>query len=599
MTISYPSVKRDESIVEQLHGHEVADPYRALEDPDAEDTVAFCTAQNKVTQQYVGRASKFRAETKAALEAAMDYDKYGVMWKEGDFWYYHHHAGLQNQAVLYQASTLDATDARVFIDPNLLSEEGTASLGSMSFSENGAFCAYCVQRSGSDWADIFLIDTSSLETLADKLEWCKFTSIAWTHDNEGFYYSRYPTPASLKDSDDAEKRGAETDESLDQAVYYHRIGDKQEDDRLVIPADPKHRKYMYGLLMSADGKYLILQIGEDCAPQNLFWYVDLTEHAGREADNIVRLINQKEASFSYVANDDSVFYVETNLDAPRNKVITFDLANPGRENWKDVVPHHDKNVLSAAIAVNTTQLALVYMVNASERLYLHTLKSGAFVQEILLPDLGQVSLWGRRRYSELTFKYSSFLYPGTIYYCDLTMPAGDGLRVFRQMAPPGFEPSKYKTEQVWYKSKDSTSVPMFIIGPAADGDVASKGKRPVLLYGYGGFCISMTPFFSMRFISWLESMNGIVVVANIRGGDEFGNEWHEGGIVEKKQNCFDDFQSAAIALNELKIAEPSKLCIMGGSNGGLLVTACQNQAPHLFAAVVSQVAVTDMARFHK
>lgn len=599
MPISYPAVARDESIVELLHGHKVSDAYRALEDPDAEDTVAFCTAQNKVTADYIGRAAGFRAKTKAALEAGMDYDKYGVMFKEGDRWYYHHHAGLQNQAILYQTTTVDSNDARVFIDPNLLSEDGTASLGSIRFSENGKYCAYCIQRSGSDWADIRVIDTGTLETLPGMLEWCKFTSIAWTHDNAGFYYSRYPTPSSLKDCDDADKRGSETDESLDQAVYYHKIGDKQSEDRVVVPADPLNRKYMYGLQMSADGKYLMVTIAEDCAPQNMFWYVDLTAHYGIEADNLVRLINKQEAAFSYVANDDSLFYFKTNLNAPRNRVITIDLASPERETWTDVVPHHEKNVLSTAIAVNSTQLALVYMVNASERLYLHTLKSGAFVKELPLPDLGDVQVWGRRRYSELTFKFSSFLYPGTVYYCDLTMPVGDGLRVFRQMVPPGFEPSKYKTKQVWYDSTDGTKVPMFIIGPAEEVDVEAKAKRPVLLYGYGGFCISMTPFFSMRFISWLESMNGVVVVANIRGGDEFGNEWHEGGILDKKQNVFDDFQCAARALNELKIAVPSKLCIMGGSNGGLLVTTCMNQAPQLFAAVVSQVAVTDMARFHK
>jgi prolyl oligopeptidase len=594
----YPTVARDETVVETLHDRVVADPYRALEDPDAAETAAFCLEQNKVTSEYLQEASSFRTKVKADLEAAMDYDKYGVMFKQGDRWYYHHHAGLQNQGVMYQSTTVDAKDARVFLDPNLLSEDGTASLGQMQFSENGEYCAYCVQRSGSDWADIYLMQTESLEKLDDHLEWAKFCSIAWTHDNAGFYYSRYPAPESLKDGDEGQK-GRETDESLDQAVYYHKIGDPQEKDSLVIPANPLHRKYMYGLQMTADGQYLMVTVAEDCAPQNLWWYVDVTAHFGEEADNLVRLINVQEASFSYIANDDTLFYFKTNLDASNSKILNIDLTSPERENWKDVVPHHKKNVLSSAIAVNGSQLALVYMENASDHLYVHTLKSGAFEKVLPLPDLGEVQVWGRRRFSELTFKFSSFLYPGTVFYCDLTMPVGDGLRVFRQMAPPGFEPSKYKTEQVWFKSKDGTSVPMFVIGSAAGHEVANAPKRPVLLYGYGGFSISLTPFFSMRFISWLESMGGVVAVANLRGGAEFGKAWHDAGILGNKQCVFDDMQHAAKELIDRGIAIPSKLCIMGGSNGGLLVTACANQAPQLFAAVVSQVAVTDMLRFHR
>lgn len=598
MPFPYPVVERDESVVETLHGkHQVADPYRALEDPDADATARFCVESNKVTQSYLSGASVFRAKAKTAIESMMNYDKYGVMWREGENYYYTYHEGLVNQSVVYQCKSVSAEDARVFLDPNLLSDDGTASLGSMRFSTDGNHCAYCVQRSGSDWADIFVINTATLEKQSDLLEWAKFTSIAWTHDNRGFYYSRYPAPESLVESDHG-KRGTETGESLDQAVYYHKLGDKQEDDRLVIPADPEHRNRMYGLQMSADGKYLLITIGEDCAPRNLLWYVDITAHAGSEAENVVRLINEQEAAFSYVANDDTLFYLSTNLDAPNNKIISIDLSSPDRSSWSDVVPHHERNVLSTSIAVNTSQLVLVYMENVSDHLYLHTLENGERVMELPLPEAGDVSVWGRRKYSELIFKFTSFLYPGTVYYVDLTMPIGDGMRVFRQMRPPGFEPSKYGTSQKWYTSKDGTKVPMFVIGPKDDSKEAAA-KRPVLLYGYGGFCISLTPFFSMRFISWLESMNGVVVVANIRGGDEFGNAWHEGGIIGKKQNCFDDFQYAARALFDFGLATPETLCIMGGSNGGLLVTACINQAPELFAAAVGQVSVTDVVRFHK
>lgn len=500
MPFSYPVVERDESLVETLHGHRVADPYRALEDPDAEVTAQFCVESNKVTEGHLAKASGFRSKAKSAIESMMNYDKYGVMWREGEWYYYNHHAGLVNQSVVYQCKTVDAKDARVFIDPNLLSDDGTASLGSMRFSSDGAHCAYCVQRSGSDWADIFVLDTETLERKPDLLEWAKFTSMAWTHDNAGFYYSRYPAPQSLVDSDKG-KRGTETGESVDQAVYYHKLGDAQADDRLVLPADPENPRRMYGVQMSADGKYLIVTIAEDCAPRNLFWYVDITAHAGCEAENLVRLIDEQEASFSYVANDDTLFYLSTNLDAPKNKIIRIDLSAPDRASWIDIVPEHEKSVLSTSIAVNTTQLALVYMENVSDHLYLHTLKTGERVMELPVPALGDITLWGRRKYSELMFKFSSFLYPGTIYYCDLTMP--NDLRVFRQMCPPGFEPDKYCTTQKWYASKDGTQIPMFVIGPKGDS-VETALKRPVLLYGYGGFCISLTPFFSMRFISWVR-----------------------------------------------------------------------------------------------
>lgn len=515
----YPATRRDETVKDVLHGHEIIDPYRALEDPDAEETAIFREQQNAVTQKYLSRASEFRANVKGQVEALHNYDKFSVVWKAGSYYYYSHHAGMANQAVIMQAVSLDSENAEVFLDPNKLADDGTASLGTMAWSEDGRFLAYGIQRSGSDWADIHVMDAHSKEVLDDCLEWAKFYSIAWTHDNKGFYYTRYPAPESLRDNTDNDKRGAETDVARNQAIYYHIVGSSQERDRLVLSPTEQSSKHMFALKVTDDGRYLLISVSEDCAPRNLVWYVDVRAHFGCEEVNIIRFIDSFSARYTYIANDDANFHFLTNQNAPRNKIVRVDISDREQLHWIDVIPQHSKNVLSSAKAVNTWQLALVYMQDASERISLHNLKTGELVTDLPLPDLGEVQVWGKRKFSFLTFKFSSFLYPGTVYYCDLTLPIGDGLRVFRQMAPPGFDPSKYSTRQVFFSSKDETKVPMFIIGPKDEPENA-KWKRPCLLYGYGGFCIPITPVFSTRFASWLQCLNGIVVIANIRGGDE-------------------------------------------------------------------------------
>jgi prolyl oligopeptidase len=599
----YPTVRRDESIVDVLHGVSVPDPYRHLEDPDAPETVAFCKAQNDVTQQYISRASHFREGVKNSCNKLLDYDKYSVTWREGSMYYYTHHVGLAAQAVVMQSKTLEGDDAVVFIDPNKLTEDGTASLGATSWSEDGRYCAYGVNRSGSDWVDIYVKDADTHEVLSEELCWAKFTSIAWVHDSvkPGFYYCRYASPDSLKDSDNANK-GTETDAATNQQVYFHAVGTSQDEDRLVFAADPEFPERMFGLNVSSDGKYLMITVSKDCAPQHLYWYVDISMHLGAESENIVRLVDEFEASFSYVSNEASILTLKTNLDAPRSKIISIDLSNPARDNWVEIVPEHASNVLSSCRAVNHNQLALVYMRDASEYLSLHSLKTGELIIDLPLPDLGEVSLWGRRKEEFLMFKFTSWLYPGTIYYLDLNLPVDDGLRVFRTMQPPGFDPSMYQTRQVFYKSKDGTSVPMFIIGPKGDASTKEVAERPTLLYGYGGFSVALTPYYSARFVAWMQAFaeGGTVCVANLRGGSEYGEEWHEAGIKQYKQNVFDDFQWAAKALVEdLKIAVAHKIVINGGSNGGLLVGACVNQEPALWGAAVAQVGVLDMLRFHK
>ena len=599
MSIKYPTPRRDESVIEVLHGQKVADPYRWLEDPDSSETKEWVDQQNSLTESFLKKAENERPQIENTIKNLLDYDKFSCGWKIGDYFYYSHHAGLANQAVLMQSKSIDE-EARVFLDPNKMSTDGTVSLGTTSWSENGQYIAYGIQRSGSDWEEIHVMDCNTLQPGGEVLEWVKFTSVAWTHDGKGFYYCRYAPPQSLKGISDKEKRGAETDQADNQMVYYHRVGTLQAEDRLVY-SDPANPKRMYSFSVSCDGKYLILYPEEDCTPENQLWYVDLSKDFGKEAESLTKFIDQSyKSSFHYITNDDDGFYLKTNWKASRNRLIKGSLTTPV-EQWKEVIPEHETNVLSSIHAVNFDQLGVVYMTDAHDTFSIHELKSGQKLYDIDLPDIGSVGFTARREQNFLMYKFSSFLYPGNVYYVDLTLPIHDGVRLFRQMSPKGFNATKYGTEQVFYTSKDGTTkVPMFIIRPRDEVGLTKTTKRPCLLYGYGGFMISLTPYYSARWTSWLECMGGIVVVANIRGGAEYGREWHQQGILDKKQNVFDDFQWAAKHLNEnMQITEPQKLMIMGGSNGGLLVGACINQAPELYGAAVAQVGVMDLFRFHK
>lgn len=444
------------------------------------------------------------------------------------------------------------------------------------------------------------MDCDTLTTMPESLEWAKFTSIAWTHDSPGFYYARYPPPPSLDGVQNKAKRGAETDKAQNQTLYYHTVGTPQSEDRRVYH-DPQNPKRLFRVLVTLDGRYLLVFVNEDCSPRNQMWYVDLSQSFGDEAAGMVKLIDESfDAQFHYLANDDQLFYLMTNWNAPRNRVITVSL-DDGVEKFREIIPEHPSNVLSSAVAVNQNQLSVVYMQDANDRLSIHSLKSGEKLYDIKLPDLGSVSVTADRENDFLMYKFTSFLYAGVVYYVDLTLPSHDGTRVFRKMDPPGFDPTKFTTKQVFYTSKDGvTRVPMFVIGPKEDMDSETPRKRPCLLYGYGGFMISLTPFYSARWAAWMECLGGYVAIANIRGGDEYGSDWHDQGILGNKQNVFDDFQWAAKYLTDsMQVTDPSTLMIMGGSNGGLLVGACVNQAPELFGAAVAQVGVHDILRFHK
>lgn len=597
--IIYPPTRRDESIVDNLHGHLIHDPYRWLENPDSDETAAWVTEQNKVTESYLSAAETARIPFRNTIKNLLNYDKFSPSRKRGSYFYYSHHVGLANQAVIMQSTSLDS-EARVFLDPNLLADDGTASLGTMGWSECGTYVAYGVRRGGSDWEEVSIMQCDTLQTMSETLEWVKFSSIAWTHDAKGFYYARYPTPASLEGIKDKGKRGAETDQAKNQSIYYHIVGTTQREDRLVYQ-DLSNPKRLYRVKVTLDGRYLLIFANEDCSPKNQLWFVDLTNSFSNEANAIVKLVDQSlDSQFSYLANDDDLFYLMTNWNAPRNRIISVRLAD-GITKFKEIVVEHPTNVLSSATAVNHDQLSLVYMQDASDRLSIHSLKTGKKLYDVNLPTLGSVFVVADRRNDFLMYQFTSFLYAGTVFYVDLNLPSDDGTRVFRKMDPKGFDPSKYATKQVFYTSKDGTTkVPMFVIGPKEDIESETPQKRPCLLYGYGGFMISLTPFYSARWAAWMKCLDGCVAIANIRGGDEYGSEWHDQGILGNKQNVFDDFQWAAKYLsNTMQITEPSLLMIMGGSNGGLLVGACVNQAPELFGAAVAQVGVHDVLRFHK
>ncbi|CAN8077215.1 unnamed protein product [Agarophyton chilense] len=596
--MSYPATRRDESVVDNLHGHKVSDPYRWLENPDSSETAAWVQAQNRVTSSFLSAAEIARSGIQSRIEGLMNYDRFSCPWKRGSYFYYHHRAGLANQSVIMQAENIDS-EPRVFLDPNTMSDDGTVSLGSMSWSKDGQYLAYGLKRGGSDWEEIHIMDCQTLGHLAESLEWAKFTSIAWTHDGQGFYYARYPPPESLEGVNDKEKRGAETDQSRFQSLYYHSVGTSQDQDRLVF-SDEKQPQRLYGVQTTFDGEYLVVTSHDDCSPKNQVWVVNLTIYFGNETAGMRKIIDESyNAQFLYIANDADVFYFNTNWNAPKNRIIRVKL-DKVFEDCVEVIPEHSDKVLSQAIVVNYDHLLLKYMEDAHDKLSVHSLSTGEQMFDIPLPDIGSVSISGRRDQDFMTYMFTSFLYAGIVYYVDLTIPVKDGTRVFRKMDPPGFDPRKYTTKQVFYKSKDGTKVPMFIIGTHSSFEDDSSTVNPCLLYGYGGFMISLTPAYSARWAAWLECLGGVVAIANLRGGDEYGSEWHEQGILDRKQNVFDDFQWAAKYLcNEIEITVPKQLMIMGGSNGGLLVGACVNQAPELYGAAVAQVGVHDIFRFHK
>ncbi|CAH8386275.1 unnamed protein product [Eruca vesicaria subsp. sativa] len=592
--LHYPLARRDDSVVEDYHGVKVADPYRWLEDPDAEEVKQFVENQVKLTDSVLAKC-----ETKEKLHenitSLFDHPRYDSPFRRGNKYFYFHNAGLQAQDVLYMQDDLDA-EAVVLLDPNTLSDDGTVALNTFSVSEDAKYLAYGLSSSGSDWVTIKLIKIDDKKVEPDTLSWVKFSGITWTHDSKGFFYGRYPAP---KDGEDIDA-GTETNSNLYHELYYHFIGTDQSQD-ILCWRDSENPKYMFGAEVTDDGKFLVMNIEEGCDPVNKLYYCDLSSLSGglesfRGSSSFlpfIKLVDTLDAQYTVISNDETLFTFLTNKDAPKYKLVRVDLKEPN--SWTDVVEEHGKDVLASACAVNGNQLVTCYMSDVKHILQIRDMKSGSLLHQLPL-DIGSVSdVSARRKDNTFFFSFTSFLTPGVIYKCDLANEAPE-VKVFREVAVPGFDREAFEATQVFYPSKDGTKIPMFIV---AKKDIKLDGSHPCLLYAYGGFNISITPSFSASRIVLSKHLGAVFCIANIRGGGEYGEEWHKAGSLANKQNCFDDFISGAEYLVSAGYTQPSKLCIEGGSNGGLLIGACINQRPDLFGCALAHVGVMDMLRFHK
>jgi prolyl oligopeptidase len=570
--LTYPTVSKSEQ-VDNYHGMAIADPYRALEDPDTDVTKAWVEAQNQVTFSYLNEIPA-REKIKQRLTKLWDYEKYGTPFKEGESYFYFKNDGLQNQSVLYTLPTLDA-EPRIVLDPNQLSEDGTIALSGISISENGQLLAYGLSSSGSDWQEWKVRNIATGEDLQDHLQWIKFSGASWTHDHQGFFYSRYDEPNEKTKLEDV---------NYYQKLYYHQLGTPQSTDILIYHR-PDEKEWGFTGNVTEDGKYLIISIWLGTDSKNLVFYKDLTN----QNSEVIELINQFLANYSFIDNDDYVFYFRTDFNSPKGRVIAIDTRKPTPENWQEIIPQAVETLESVSVLNN--QFVADYLQDAHSQIKIFDLK-GNFIREVELPGIGAASEFSGKRYDTETFySFTSFTTPGTIYRYDMKTGKSE---LFRQ-PEVDFNADEYETKQVFYASKDGTKVPMFITHKKG---IKLDGNNPTYLYGYGGFNISLTPSFSVSLLIWLE-MGGVYAVPNLRGGGEYGEEWHQAGMKLQKQNVFDDFIAAAEWLIAHNYTQPGKLAIGGGSNGGLLVGTCMTQRPNLFGAALPAVGVMDMLRFHK
>ncbi|CAL1264787.1 unnamed protein product [Larinioides sclopetarius] len=585
MVFKYPQARRDETAVDEYHGVKIQDPYQWLEDPDSEETKEFVRLQNELAVPYL-ESCEVREKLNKRITDLWNYPKYGCPFKEGKYYYYFMNTGLQNQSILYQQETLES-EAEVFLDPNKLSKDGLVSLSIYEFSEDGEYFAYGLSESGSDWNKIKVKQVSTKEDLPEVLQKVKFSDISWTHDNKGFFYSRYPEADSSVD-------GHETTVQENHSVYYHKIGTDQSEDILCVQF-PEHPKWLVGASVTNCGKYVIVGVQETCK-DNMVYYCDLEKLPNGISGPLPLkcIINNFEAEYRYVDNEGSLFTIHTDKDAPLYRLITIDFENPDEANWKVIIPEDAKNVLDWTLCINKDKLLVCYIEDVKSVLSLHELKTGKKLHTFSL-DVGNVTGYsGKKKLSEVFFRFVSFLTPGIIYHFDLQ--TGYELKEFRRISVPDFDPSKFETKQVFYSSKDGTKIPMFIVHSK---NFVRDGTAPALQYGYGGFNISLLPAFSVSRIIFMRHFGGVLAVPNLRGGGEYGEKWHSEGKVLKKQNVFDDFHAAAEYLIENKYTCAKKLTINGGSNGGLLIGACINQRPELYGCAIAQVGVLDMLKFHK
>lgn len=570
---TYPVTKSTDQ-VDQYFGTVVADPYRWLEDDHAADTKEWVTAQNKVTFDYLDQIP-YRKSWFKRLEEINNYPKYSTPFRNNHYFYYYRNNGLQNQSVLFRQK-VEGGKEELVLDPNTFSAEGTTSLATFQLSKNGKYAVVGKSAGGSDWRTFFVMDMQTLQYLPDSLAWVKVSGASWLGD--GFYYSRYPAPEQGKELSTKNEH---------HQVYYHKLGTKQEDDLLVYE-DKINAQRFHGVFTSEDERYVFLNISDrgKGTKGNALWYFD-QQSADKSFKPIIK--EPGEYNYGFITESDGKFLMSTNDAAKNQRIILVDPKDPHPSNWKTVIPEKEENI--GAVSAAGKKLFITYIKDVTSRVYIFDLR-GKSVGEVKLPALGTVSGFGGKIEDTYVFySFTSFSFPPTIYKYSLATGVSE---LFRKPEVK-FEPADFITEQVFFKSKDGTKVPMFIVYKKG---LIKNSKNPVILYGYGGFNVSSNPAFSPVRISWLEQ-GGVFVMANIRGGSEYGEKWHEAGMLENKQNVFDDFIAAGEWLISQKYTSSEYLAVQGGSNGGLLVGAVINQRPDLFKVAIPQVGVMDMLRFHK
>ena len=570
IAVNYPETKQVDTVTSYF-GTEVKDPYRWLEDDMSEETGDWVKRQNEVTFGYLDTIP-FREDLKQRLETLWNYEKVGAPFKEGDYTYFRKNDGLQNQYVIYRYKTgADPSTAEVFLDPNTFKEDGTISLGGLSFSDDGKTAAYSISEGGSDWRKVLVMDAESKEIVEDTLIDIKFSGLSWK-SNDGFYYSSYDKP-----------KGSELSAKTDQhKLYYHKVGTAQSEDELIFGGTEaeKHR-YVSGYV-TEDNKYLVVTASVSTSGNKLF-IKDLEDPSA----GFVTVLDHTDSDTYVMENNGSKLYLSTNLNAPNKKIVTVDASNPTPDNWEDFIPETE-NVLSPSSGGK--YIFAEYMVDAVSKVFQYDM-DGNMIREIELPGVGSAGGFGAKKdETELYYSFTNYVTPGSIYKFD--MDSGDS-ELYRK-PDIDFNPDNYESKQVFYTSKDGTKVPMIITHKKG---LELDGKNPTILYGYGGFNISLTPSFSITNAVWMEQ-GGVYAVPNLRGGGEYGKEWHNAGTKMQKQNVFDDFIAAAEYLIDNKYTSSDYLAIRGGSNGGLLVGATMTQRPDLMKVALPAVGVLDMLRYH-
>ncbi|WP_417859794.1 prolyl oligopeptidase family serine peptidase [Winogradskyella sediminis] len=569
-TINYPETHTIDT-VDTYFGEDVKDPYRWLEDDRSDETEAWVKAQNEVTFGYLDQIP-YREELKERLRKLWNYEKIGAPFVEGDYTYFYKNDGLQNQYVIYRYKTdEDPKTAEVFLNPNTFKEDGTISLGGTSFSKNGKTLAYTISEGGSDWRKILIMDVETNEIIEDTLVDVKFSGMSW-YKNEGFYYSSYDKP-----------EGSELSAKTDQhKVYYHKLGTKQSEDALIFGGTPEEKHRYIGAGVTEDDKYLIISASVSTSGNKLF-IKDLSNPNSK----LVTILDHTDSDSNIIENVGSKLYIMTNLDAPNQKIVTVDASNPTPENWVDFIPETE-NVLSPSTGGG--YFFANYMVDAVSKVLQYDY-NGKLIREVELPGIGTASGFGAKKdEKELYYSFTNYVTPGSIYKYHIE----NGTSELYKKPAIDFNPDDYESKQVFYNSKDGTKIPMIITHKK---DLKLNGENPTILYGYGGFNVSLTPNFSIANAVWMEQ-GGIFAVPNLRGGGEYGKAWHDAGTQLKKQNVFDDFIAAAEYLITEKYTSSDYLAIRGGSNGGLLVGATMTQRPELMKVALPAVGVLDMLRYH-